>query len=77
MSVIRTKGRMHFMAFTVSFDAKAMWHLLVGHLGHKVHLIVQRYPGRCWKGRRGLARRPTGRDRAAFLAVIITRAEPG
>ncbi|MFJ8764807.1 hypothetical protein [Streptomyces clavifer] len=75
--MIKTKGRMHFMAFTESFDAKVMWHLLVGHLGHKVHLIVQRHPGRCSKGRRGLARRPKRRDRAAFLAVIITRAAPG
>ncbi|MFF3535837.1 IS630 family transposase [Streptomyces sp. NPDC002466] len=47
MSAISTKGRMHFMVFTESFDAKAMCRFLdrlAGHFDHKVHLIVDRHP---------------------------------
>ncbi|WP_221939406.1 IS630 family transposase [Streptomyces benahoarensis] len=46
MSAISTRGRMHFMVFTESFDAKVMCHFLarlVGHFDHKVHLIVDRH----------------------------------
>ncbi|MFE2937075.1 MULTISPECIES: IS630 family transposase [unclassified Streptomyces] len=46
MSAISTRGRMHFMVFTESFDAKVMCHFLarlVGHVDHKVHLVVDRH----------------------------------
>ncbi|MFE0654703.1 IS630 family transposase [Streptomyces sp. NPDC059534] len=46
MSAISTRGRMHFMVFTESFDAKVMCRFLariVGHFDHKVHLIVDRH----------------------------------
>ncbi|MFF1502177.1 IS630 family transposase [Streptomyces sp. NPDC058316] len=46
MSAISTRGRMHVMVFTESFDAKVMGHFLarlVGHFDHKVHLIVDRH----------------------------------
>ncbi|MDX3078629.1 IS630 family transposase [Streptomyces sp. MI02-7b] len=45
MSAISTKGRMHFMVFTETFDAKVMCRFLdrlVGHFDQKVHLIVDR-----------------------------------
>ncbi|WP_405738172.1 IS630 family transposase [Streptomyces sp. NBC_01525] len=45
MSAISICGRMCFMVFTESFDAKVMCHFLarlVGHFGHKVHVIVDR-----------------------------------
>ncbi|WP_350206468.1 transposase [Streptomyces sp. 2P-4] len=47
MSAISTKGRMHFMVFAESFDAKVMCRFLdrlVGHLDRKVHLVVDRHP---------------------------------
>lgn len=40
------KGRMHFMVFTESFDAKVICRFLarlVGHFDRKVHLIVNRH----------------------------------
>lgn len=46
MSAISTKGRMHFMVFTESFDATVMCRFLarvVGHFDRKVHLIVDRH----------------------------------
>lgn len=46
MSAISTKGRMHFMVFTESFDAKVMCRFLarlVGSFDRKVHLIVDRH----------------------------------
>ncbi|MYV48068.1 IS630 family transposase, partial [Streptomyces sp. SID2888] len=46
MSAISTKGRMHFMVFTESFDARVMCRFLarlVGHFDHKVPLIVDRH----------------------------------
>lgn len=46
MSAISTRGRMHFMVFTESFDAKVMCRFLariVGHFDRKVHLIVGRH----------------------------------
>ncbi|MCX5433659.1 IS630 family transposase [Streptomyces sp. NBC_00257] len=46
MSAISTRGRMHFMVFTQSFDAKIMCHFLdrlVGHFDRKIHLIVDRH----------------------------------
>ncbi|GAB2785366.1 IS630 family transposase [Streptomyces chlorus] len=46
MSAISTKGRMHFMVFTESFDAKVMCRFLarlVGHFDRKVHLVVDRH----------------------------------
>ncbi|WP_420706930.1 transposase [Streptomyces sp. NRRL S-237] len=46
MSAISTKGRMHFMVFTESFDAKVMCRFLdrlVGHFDREVHLIVDRH----------------------------------
>ncbi|ALO12733.1 transposase [Streptomyces venezuelae] len=46
MSAISTKGRMHFMVLTESFDAKVMCRFLdrpVGHFDRKVHLIVDRH----------------------------------
>jgi transposase len=45
MSAISTRGRMHFMVFTESFDAEVMCRFLarlVGHFDRKVHLIVDR-----------------------------------
>ncbi|MDT0430326.1 IS630 family transposase [Streptomyces sp. DSM 41770] len=47
MSAISTRGRMHFMVFTGSFDATIMCRFLarlVGHFDRKVHLIVDRHP---------------------------------
>lgn len=46
MSAISTKGRMHFMVFTESFDATVMCRFLarlVGHFDRKVHLVVDRH----------------------------------
>ncbi|MEU0103743.1 IS630 family transposase [Streptomyces sp. NPDC006267] len=46
MSAISTKGRMHFMVFTESFDAEVMCRFLtrlVGHFDRKVHLVVDRH----------------------------------
>ncbi|MGW1942573.1 IS630 family transposase [Streptomyces goshikiensis] len=46
MSSISTRGRMHFMVFTESFDARVMCRFLariVGHFDRKVHLIVDRH----------------------------------
>ncbi|WP_455678439.1 IS630 family transposase [Streptomyces arboris] len=46
MSAISTRGRMHFMVFTETFDTKVMCRFLarlVGHFDRKVHLIVDRY----------------------------------
>ncbi|NEA19503.1 hypothetical protein G3I29_29360 [Streptomyces halstedii] len=46
MSAISTKGRMHFMVFTRSFDAAVMCRFLdrlVGHFDRKVHLVVDRH----------------------------------
>lgn len=44
-SAISTKGRMHFMVFTETFDAKVVCRFpgrLVGHFDRKMHLIVDR-----------------------------------
>ncbi len=46
MSAISTRGRMHFMVFTESFDAKVMCPFLariVQHFDWKIHLIVDRH----------------------------------
>ncbi|WP_435799783.1 transposase [Streptomyces goshikiensis] len=46
MSAISTRGRMHFMVFTKSFNAKVMYRFLarlVGHFDRKIHLIVDRH----------------------------------
>ncbi|MEU9063484.1 IS630 family transposase [Streptomyces sp. NPDC048430] len=45
MSAISTKGRMHFMVFTESFDATVMCRFLAGIVGHfdRKHLIVDRH----------------------------------
>ncbi|MCY0963128.1 IS630 family transposase [Streptomyces sp. H27-H5] len=46
MSAISTRGRMHFMVFTESFDARVMCRFLariVGHFDRKVHLVVDRH----------------------------------
>ncbi|MFJ9847718.1 IS630 family transposase [Kitasatospora sp. NPDC101155] len=46
MSAISAKGRMHFMVFTGTFDAKVMCRFLdrlTGHLDRKVHLVVDRH----------------------------------
>lgn len=46
MSAISTKGRMHFMVFTESFDAGVMCRFLTrlaGHFDHKIHLVVDRH----------------------------------
>jgi transposase len=43
MSAISTKGRMHFMVFTGTFDAKVMCRFLdrlIGHFDRKIHLVV-------------------------------------
>ncbi|GAA1301410.1 hypothetical protein GCM10009579_82940 [Streptomyces javensis] len=43
MSAISTKGRMHFMVFTETFDADVMCRFLdrlAGHFDRKVHLIL-------------------------------------
>ncbi|KPI00649.1 Winged helix-turn helix domain containing protein [Actinobacteria bacterium OK074] len=43
MSAISTKGRMHFMVFTDTFDADVMCRFLdrlAGHFEHKVHLVL-------------------------------------
>ncbi|MFI6007207.1 IS630 family transposase [Streptomyces sp. NPDC051366] len=46
MSAISTKGRMHFMVFTKSFDANVMCRFLdrlAGHFDRKIHLVVDRH----------------------------------
>ncbi|MGW4895711.1 IS630 family transposase [Kitasatospora sp. NPDC004240] len=46
MSAISTKGRMHFMVFTGTFDATVMCRFLdrlAGHFDRKVHLVVDRH----------------------------------
>ncbi|MGW7068679.1 IS630 family transposase [Streptomyces sp. NPDC054855] len=46
MFAISTRGRMHFMVFAESFDAKVMCRFLtriVGHFDRKVHLVVDRH----------------------------------
>ncbi|MFI1824834.1 IS630 family transposase [Streptomyces sp. NPDC020412] len=46
MSAISTKGRMHFMVFIETFDARVMCRFLaraVGHFDRKVHLVVDRH----------------------------------
>lgn len=46
MSAISTRGRIHFMVFTGSFDAAVMCRFLtrlIGHFDRKVHLIVDRH----------------------------------
>ncbi|MEG3626604.1 IS630 family transposase [Streptomyces poriticola] len=46
MSAISTRGRMHFMVFTETFDAKVMCRFLArlaGHFDRKVHLVVDRH----------------------------------
>nr|WP_079148412.1 IS630 family transposase [Streptomyces agglomeratus] len=46
MSAISTKGRMHFMVFTESFDATVMCQFLdrlAGHFDHKIHLVLDRH----------------------------------
>lgn len=43
MSAISTRGRMHFMVFTGTFDADVMCRFLdrlTGHFTHKVHLVL-------------------------------------
>ncbi|MFD3761219.1 IS630 family transposase [Streptomyces sp. NPDC058622] len=43
MSAISTKGRMHFMVFSETFDATVMCRFLerlAGHFDHKIHLVV-------------------------------------
>jgi transposase len=47
MSAISTKGRMHFMVFAQSFDAKTMCRFparITGHFDRKIHLIADRHP---------------------------------
>ncbi|MFD4588746.1 transposase [Streptomyces sp. NPDC058434] len=46
MSAISTKGRMHLMVFTESFDANVMCRFLdrlAGHFDRKIHLVVDRH----------------------------------
>ncbi len=46
MSAISTKGRMHFMVFTETFDADVMCRLLdrlASHFDRKVHLVLDRH----------------------------------
>ncbi|MGW6691870.1 IS630 family transposase [Streptomyces sp. NPDC054961] len=46
VSAISTKGRMHFMVFTESFDANVMCRFLgrlAGHFDRKIHLVVDRH----------------------------------
>jgi hypothetical protein len=46
MSAISTKGRMHFMVFAESFDAKVMCRFparITGHFDRKIHLVVDRH----------------------------------
>ncbi len=46
MSAISTRGRMHFMVFTETFDAQVMCRFLArltGHFDRKVQLIVDRH----------------------------------
>ncbi|WP_435852972.1 transposase [Streptomyces vietnamensis] len=80
MSAISTRGRMHFMVFTETFDAKAMCRFLariVGHFDHKVHLIVDRHSAHGSKTvRTWLAGRKVP-DRAALPALVLARTEPG
>lgn len=79
MSAISTKGRMHFMLFTETFDADVMCRLgdrLAGHFDRKVHLVVRR-PMRAPLplGPRLTGRSP-GPDRVALPAVVLAGAEP-
>ncbi|MFE5163173.1 IS630 family transposase [Streptomyces sp. NPDC056697] len=62
MSAISTKGRMHFMVFTETFDANVMCRFLdrlAGHFDHKVHLVLDGHSAhRCRKVRAWLADHP-------------------
>jgi hypothetical protein len=78
MSAISTKGRMHFMVFTETFDADVMCRFLdrlAGHFTHKVHLVVDGHSAPLPQGPR-LDRRSPGPDRAALPAVVLAGAEP-
>ncbi|MEV6544559.1 transposase [Streptomyces sp. NPDC051665] len=79
MSAISTKGRMHFMVFTETFDADVMCRFLdrlAGHLERKVHLVLDGHSARrSRKVRAWLAARP---DRIELPpAAVPARAEPG
>ncbi|MFM9699321.1 IS630 family transposase [Streptomyces europaeiscabiei] len=62
MSAISTKGRMHFMVFTETFDADVMCRFLdrlAGHFDRKVHLVLDRHSAhRSRKVRAWLANHP-------------------
>ncbi|WP_409473352.1 IS630 family transposase [Streptomyces sp. HC307] len=62
MSAISTKGRMHFMVFTETFDADVMCRFLdrlAGHFDRKVHLVLDgRSAHRSRKVRAWLAEHP-------------------
>ena len=62
MSAISTKGRMHFMVFTETFDADVMCRFLdrlAGHFDRKVHLVLDRHSAhRSRKVRAYLANHP-------------------
>ena len=79
MSVISTKGRMHFTVFTGTFDAKVMCRFLalfVGHFDRKVHLIIDRHSAHRSKAVRAWLAGHKDPDRAALPALTLNRAQP-
>lgn len=79
MSAIGTRGRMRFMVFTASFDAKGMCRLLdrlVGHFDRKVHLVVDRHSARRSKTVRTWLAGHQDQIELHFLPSYLARADP-
>ncbi|MGW2370748.1 IS630 family transposase [Streptomyces sp. NPDC001667] len=79
MSAISTKGRMHFMVFTETFDATVMCRFLdrlAGHIQGKVHLVLDGHSAhRSRKVRDWLAAHP-GRIELHFLPGYAPELNP-
>lgn len=80
MSAISTKGWMHFMVFTETFDADVMCRFLdrlAGHFDRKVHLVVDGHSAhRSRKVRAWLPDHPDRPDRAALSASYSPEPNP-
>ncbi|MDN3029578.1 transposase [Streptomyces sp. S.PB5] len=79
MSAFSILGRMHFMVFTESFDAKVMCRFLarlVGHFDRKVHLFVDRHSAHRSKTVRAWLADHKDEIELHFLPLVLTRAEP-
>ncbi|MFJ5816952.1 IS630 family transposase [Streptomyces sp. NPDC093108] len=79
MSAISTCGRMHFVVFTESFDAKVMCRCLarlVGHFDRKIHLVFDRHSAHRSKAVRAWLAGHEDQIELHFLPFVLTRAEP-